>query len=135
MFRDVRVEGVAIEADHAVATRLLGNVERVVRRANQCVATANSGVGPSGDAEARCPLDRAAVERECTRLHLFPHPFGKRHRGIEDSTGQEEHELLSAVTPDTIDLLPGLVLENPGELLEYRIARLVRSEERRVGKE
>src|SRR3954469_23435700 len=125
MFRDVRVEGVAIEADRPIATRLLGNVERVVRRANQLVAIRDAWVGPAGDTEAHRALDRAAVEGECTRLYFFPHPLGKGHRGVEDGAGEEQHELLPAVAPDAIDLLARLVLQDPRKLFEYGIPRLM----------
>src|SRR5690242_1614534 len=112
MFRDVRVEGVAIEADRPIATRLLGNVERVVRRANQLVAIRDAWVGPTGDAEARRSLDRTAVESECTRLHFFPHALGKGHRRVENRAREEQHELLTAVAPDPVDLLPRFVLQD-----------------------
>src|SRR3954462_14736648 len=125
MFRDVRVEGVAIEADRPIATRLLGNVERVVRRANQLVAIRDAWVGPAGDAEARRTLDRATVEGECTRLHFFPHPLGKGHCGVENGAREQQHELLPAVAPYAIDLLARLILQDPGELFEYGIPRLM----------
>src|SRR6185503_6559447 len=112
MFRDVRVESVAIEADRPIATRLLGNVERVVRRANQLVAIGDAWVGPAGDAEARRSLDRTAVERECTRLHFLSHALGKSYRRVENGAWEKEHELLAAVPPHTVDFLAGFVLQN-----------------------
>src|SRR6185437_7471308 len=120
MFRDVRVEGVAIEADRPIATRLLGNVERVVRRANQLVAIGDAWVGPTGDAEARRSLDRTAVESECTRLLFLSHALGEGHRRIENGAREKEHELLAAVPSDTVDFLAGFVLENSRELLQHR---------------
>src|SRR5213076_2372260 len=122
MFRDMRVEGVAIETDHSIPTRLLRNVKRVVCRTNESVATGDAGMGPSGDTKARRPFDRAAVEGECTRLHFLAHALGERHGRIEDGAGQEKHEFLTPVTPNAVDLLARFVLENARELFEHRVA-------------
>src|SRR5690242_19308751 len=105
MFRGVRVVGVAVEADHAIPTRLFGYVERVVRRANQCIATCDAGMGPSGDAEARYSLHRAAVERACTCLDLFAHAFRESDGRVEHRSWQQQPELLATIAPNAIDLL------------------------------
>jgi hypothetical protein len=47
MFRVVRVEGVAVEADHPIATCLLGHIKRVVCRTNQRFTIGDPRVGPT----------------------------------------------------------------------------------------
>ena len=45
-------------------------------------------------------------------------------RGVEHRPRQQQHELLAAVPADAVDLAH-LVREDPRELLEHRVARLV----------
>src|SRR5258705_1382535 len=58
----VRVELVAVESDHAVATHLLGHVECVVGRAHERLAVLDLRVRPPRHTEARRALEGAAVE-------------------------------------------------------------------------
>src|SRR5438046_9561219 len=125
MFRDLRGEVVTVETVHSVPTRFLRNVKRAVRRTNQCVAAGDARMGPTSDTKARRALDRAAVERECTRLHFLAHPLGERHGRIEHGTWQEQHELLAAIAADTIDLLACFVFQNARALLADRVPGLV----------
>src|SRR5947208_2825848 len=110
MLRDMRVEGVAVETDRPISTRLFRYVERVVCRANQRIAAHDAGMGPPSNSEARRPLDRAAVERECTRLHFFAHPLGECHGGVEYRARKQQHELLAAITSNAVDFFARFVL-------------------------
>src|SRR4051794_5097860 len=100
----VRVELGPVEADDAIASHLLRDVQRVVGRADQRVALPNLRVRPAGDAEAGRATQRASGEGECMPLDVFAHPFGEGHRRIEHGAGEEEHELLAPVSADAIDL-------------------------------
>src|SRR5690349_23264703 len=119
----MRVELVAVEADHAVAPRLLGDVQGIIRRANQCIAIRDAWVGPSGDTEARRPLQGTTVERECTRLDLFAHPLREGHCRVQNGSWKKEHELLASVSPDAIHLISGLILQQTRELLDRKSTR------------
>jgi hypothetical protein len=57
-------------------------------------------------------------------LDAFAHPFREGDRGVEHRARKQEHELLAAVSPRPVDL-PNLVPQDPRELLEHRVARLV----------
>jgi hypothetical protein len=120
----VLVELFAVEADDAIAASLLGHVERVVCRPHQRLAVPNSGVRPGRDAEARRAAEGTTFERERVLLHFLTHTLGKRHSGVQDGPRQEEHELLASISTDSVDL-PGLALEDMGELFEDGIPGLV----------
>ena len=57
-------------------------------------------------------------------LDLFAHPFGERHGGVEHGPGKQQHELFAAKATRSIDLAH-LVPQDPRELLEDRVARLM----------
>jgi hypothetical protein len=57
-------------------------------------------------------------------LNLLAQPLGEGHGGVQHRTGKNEQKLLSAIAPDAVDL-PGLFLQQPRELLQHRIPRLV----------
>src|SRR5690242_60311 len=91
------VELVAIEPNDTISSRLFGDVQRVIRGANQGVAIGRDPrMRPCGYAEASRAANRRSVERECIRLDLFAHPFREGDRRVEHRAGKEEHELLAA---------------------------------------
>src|SRR6266550_2749302 len=57
-------------------------------------------------------------------LHLLPQPLRERDCRIEHGPRQNEKELLSAITSDSVDL-PRLRLQELRELLEHRVTGLV----------
>ena len=57
-------------------------------------------------------------------LDLFAHPFGERDGGVEHGPGKQQHELFAAEATRSIDLAH-LVPQDPRELLEDRVARLM----------
>ncbi len=57
-------------------------------------------------------------------FHLFPHPFGERHRRVEHRARKQQHELLAAVATDSIDLAD-FGAQDARELFEDRVAGLV----------
>src|SRR5690348_3754481 len=118
----VLVELVAVEPDHPVAAGLLGHVQRIVGHADERVTVADLRVWPPSHPEAGRPLRGAAREGECMALHVFPHPLGERHGGVEHRAGEEQHELLAAIAPHPVDLAR-LVLQDGGELLEHLVPR------------
>src|SRR6185369_4246410 len=71
--RDVLVELVAVEANHLVPTRLLGDVQGVVGRFHERVAVGDAWMRPRSNAKAHGALQGAAVERKSMRLDVFPH--------------------------------------------------------------
>src|SRR5689334_13385580 len=120
----MRVELGAVEADDAIASHLLRDIQRVVSRTDQRVAFPDPRVRPAGDAEAGRATQRATGEGECMPLDAFAHPFGEGHRGVEHGAREQEHELLATVAADAVDL-PRLLLEDRRQLLEHLVARLV----------
>jgi hypothetical protein len=58
------------------------------------------------------------------RLHLLSHPFREGYRCVQDGTRKQEHELLAAEPAGAVDLTD-FVAQDLGELLQYRVARLV----------
>src|SRR3712207_5433168 len=122
--RGVLVELLAVEPDDAVPARLLRHVERVIRRPDQGLAVPDPRVRHCRDPEARRALEGAPLEVERVPLHLLTHTLGKRHGGVQDRPGEQEHELLAAVAADAVDLAR-LVLEDARQLLEHRVPGLV----------
>ena len=57
-------------------------------------------------------------------FNRFPHAVGERHCRIEHRSRKEEQELLTAVSPDPVDLAR-LVLEDLRELAQHRVAGLM----------
>lgn len=56
--------------------------------------------------------------------HLLPQPLGKGDRGIEYGARQNEKKLFAAVTANAVDF-PSIFFQQPRDLLEHRISRLV----------
>jgi hypothetical protein len=57
-------------------------------------------------------------------LDLFSHPFREGDCGVEDCSGEQQHELFAPIPAGPIDLAD-FVAQNAGELLQDRVAGLV----------
>ena len=120
----VRVELVAVEANDAIASRFLCDVERVVGGSHQGVALFHLWVRPSRHAKAGRAREGSARKRECIVLDAFAHPLGEVHGVLDLGAGEEQHELLAAIPSNAIDLAR-LLPQNVGKLLEHFVAGLM----------
>ena len=98
------VEGLAVEANDAVASRFLRHVQRVVGSFHEGVTVFDARMRPRRHAAAHRPLQRPAIESERVRLYCFTHALGEGNGGIEHRPRQQEHELLSTIPADAVDL-------------------------------
>ena len=112
----VLVEGLAVEANDAVASRFLRDVQRVVRCFDERITVFDSWMRPCRHAAAHRPLQRPALESERVRLYCFTHALGEGNGRVEHRPRQKEHEFLPTVSADAVDLTRFL-LQNARELL------------------
>src|SRR5450755_3467575 len=120
----VRVEFVTIVLDDPVSSGRFGDVERIIGRLHQLLPRVNAGMLVARDSYANRTAERAPMVFELMLLYLLTHPIGESHRRVGDGAWEKDHEFLSAVTPDPIDLAH-VMLQELRELGEHHIARLV----------
>jgi len=112
----VLVEGLAVEANDAVASRFLRHVQRVVGSFHEGVTVFDARMRPRRHAAAHRPLQRPAIESERVRLYCFTHALGEGNGGIEHRPRQQEHELFATIPSDAVDLARSF-FQNSRELL------------------
>ena len=112
----VLVEGLAVEADDTVPSRLLRYVHRIVRCFDERVTVLDAGMRPRRHATAHRALQRATIESERVRLYCFTHAFGEGNGRVEHRPRQQEHKLFTAIAADAVDLTRFL-FQNSRELL------------------
>ena len=100
----VLVEGLAVETNDTVPSRLLRPVQRVVGSFDECITVRDPGVRPRRHAAAHRALQGSAVKRERVSLYCFTHALGEGNGGIEHRPRQQEHELLATIPADAVDL-------------------------------
>ena len=118
------VEGLAVEANDAVASRFLRHVQRVVGSFHEGVTVFDARMRPRRHAAAHRPLQRPAIESERVRLYCFTHALGEGNGCVEHRPWQQEHELFTTVPADAVDLTR-FFFEDARELLQYHIADLM----------
>ena len=79
----VLVEGLAVEADDTVPSRLLRYVQRIVRCFDERITVFDTRMRPRRDTTAHRPLKRPAIESERVRLYCFTHAFGEGNGRVE----------------------------------------------------
>ena len=112
----VLVEGLAVEANDAIPSRLLRHVQRVVGSFHEGITVFDPRVRPRRHATAHRALQRPTVESEHVSLYCFTHALGEGNGGIEHRPRQQEHELFATIPADTVDLAR-LFLDDSRELL------------------
>ena len=98
------VEGLAVEANDAVASRFLRHVQRVVGSFHESVTVLDARMRPRRHPAAHGALQSSAIESERVRLYCFTHALGEGNGGIEHRPGQQEHELFTTIPADAVDL-------------------------------
>src|SRR6266576_5131573 len=100
--RQLRLARYRVATDHPVATRPLGDVERLVGGLHQGFA-AVAVAWEDGDAQAQGEIgNRFAIEHDGLAGHRSPDPFRNRHRRPAVRTPQYEHELIAAIAGDEV---------------------------------
>jgi len=107
----VLVEGLAVEANDAIPTRLLRDVQRIVCSFHEGITVLHAGMRPCGHAAAHRALQRPGLERERVRLYCFTRAFGEGNGRVEHCSGQQQDELLPAISADPVDLA-GLLFQD-----------------------
>jgi hypothetical protein len=79
----------AVEANHTIATGLLGNVQSVVRRSHQSFLVLDLWMGRRCNAAAHGPFELAALVLKSMIIHLFAQSLGERHRRVKDGSRQD----------------------------------------------
>src|SRR5256884_744370 len=100
--RQLRLRGCRVAANYPVATRPLGDVERLVGGLHQGFP-AVAVPWEDGDAQAQREIgNRFAIEHDRLAGHRSPDPFRDRHRRPAVRTPQYEHELIAAIAGDEV---------------------------------
>jgi len=120
----VLVERLTIEANDTVSSRLLRHVQRVVSSFDEGITVFDPRMRPGRDATAHRALQSPAIESERVSLYCFTRALGEGNGRVEHRTRQQEHKFFSPIATDAVDL-PRLLFQDTGELLQYRIARLM----------
>ena len=110
------VEGLAVEANDAVPSRFLRDVQRIVRSFDERITVFDTRMRPRRYAAAHRALQRPAIERERVRLYCFTHAFSEGNGRVEHRPRQQEHELFPTISADAVDLARFL-FEDSRELL------------------
>ena len=118
------VERLTIEANDTVSSRLLRHVQRVVSSFDEGITVFDPRMRPGRHATAHRALQGAAIETERVSLYCFTRALGEGNGRVEHRTRQQEHKLFSPIATNAVDL-PRFLFQDPGELLQYRIARLM----------
>jgi hypothetical protein len=98
------VEFSAVEANHTIATGLLGNVKSVIRRSHQSFLVFDLWMGRRGDAAAHGPLQLPALVLKSMSIDLLAQSLGERYRRVQDGSRQDEQEFLASIASDAVYL-------------------------------
>ncbi|HEY2897389.1 MAG TPA: hypothetical protein VGJ12_09655, partial [Gemmatimonadaceae bacterium] len=120
----IRVEVLVGKSNDTIPSGRLGDVERIVGGLHELLPGVNTRVGKCRHAGADAARQHAPLVFELMRLYLLTRAFGERHPGVEHGARKKDHEFLSPVTADPVDVACG-VLEELRELGEHEIADLV----------
>lgn len=120
----VLVEGLAVEANDAVPSGLLRDIQRVVGSFHESITVFNARMRPCRHPAAHRALQRSAIESERVSLYCFTHALGEGNGRIEHSSGQQKHKLFTAIATDAVDLARFL-FQDSRELLQYHVAGLM----------
>src|SRR4030095_2469152 len=112
----VLVEGLTIEADDAVSSRLLRHVQRVVSSFHEGITVFDSRMRPCRHAAAHRALQGPAVENERVSLYCFTRAFREGNGRIEHRPRQQEHKLFSTITTDAVNF-PPLLFQDARDLV------------------
>ena len=120
----VLVEGLAVEANDAIPTRLLRDVQRVVCSFHEGITILDPGMRPCRHAAAHRPLQRPGFECERVRLYCFTRALGEGNGRVEHRPRQQQHELLTAITADPVNFA-GLLFQDARKLFQHHVAHLM----------
>src|SRR5664279_1687412 len=120
----VRVEFGAVVLDDSVSAGRFGDIERIIGGLHQLLPRMNAGMLVPRDSYADRADERAPMVFELMLLYLLTHPIGESHRCVGHGAREKDHEFLSAVTSNSIDVARE-VLQELRELGKHHIARLV----------
>lgn len=103
------VEFSAVEANHPIATGLLGNVKSVIRRSHQSFLVFDLWMGRRCDAAAHGPFKLPALVLKSMAIHLLAQSLGERYRRVQNGSRQDEQEFLASISSDAV-YLPRFIL-------------------------
>ena len=118
------VERLTIEANDAVSSRLLRDVQRVVSSFHEGITVFDPRMRPGGHAAAHRALQSSAVETERVSLYCFTRALGEGNGRVEHRPRQQEHKLFTTIASHAVDL-PRLLFQDARELFQNRVAGLM----------